>query len=265
MDDEVLPIVLSAIADHGARSANLPAAPPPLRFSDPIECPRALDSTGFTDVREDRIEITWYERSARRATRPLLWRGCPSQIELEVSHQPARRARKDDAILSAAKARVSGDKIVIRRPVVMASGTKPTSGSLDVRFGPCVDGSWLARVFFTSQAWSVRPCVRPVIAAHGPLAIMPSADQVPVKSAHSTMHWPRWVVPIAGSTGSALRAVRPPNRHITPYPGAISSRRKCDGFLVTLALGHHGPGHSGNLVGECDSGDLRRAPRQQRC
>ena len=45
---------------------------------------------------------------------------------------------------------------------------------------------------------------------------MPSADQVPVKSAHSTMLWPMWVVLIAGLTGSALRAVRPPNRHITP-------------------------------------------------
>jgi hypothetical protein len=44
---------------------------------------------------------------------------------------------------------------------------------------------------------------------------MPSADQVPVNSAHSTMLWPKWVVLIAGSTGSALRAVRPPNRHIT--------------------------------------------------
>src|SRR6266704_6938239 len=30
------------------------------------------------------------------------------------------------------------------------------------------------------------------------------------------MLWPMWVVLIAGSTGSALRAVRPPNRHITP-------------------------------------------------
>src|SRR6516164_10406851 len=49
-----------------------------------------------------------------------------------------------------------------------------------------------------------------------PLAIMPSADQVPVKSPHSTMHWHTWVVLIAGSTGSALRAVRPPNLHITP-------------------------------------------------
>jgi hypothetical protein len=27
---------------------------------------------------------------------------------------------------------------------------------------PCVNGSELARTFFTSQTWSVRPCVRPV-------------------------------------------------------------------------------------------------------
>ena len=45
---------------------------------------------------------------------------------------------------------------------------------------------------------------------------MPSADQVPVKSPHSTMHWHMWVVLIAGSTGSALRAVRSSNLHITP-------------------------------------------------
>ena len=49
-----------------------------------------------------------------------------------------------------------------------------------------------------------------------PLAIMPSADQVPVKSPHSTMRWHKWVVLIAGSTGTALRAVRPPNLPITP-------------------------------------------------
>src|SRR5580698_7453635 len=31
---------------------------------------------------------------------------------------------------------------------------------------PCVDGSGLARRIFTSQAWSVLPCVRPVDAVH---------------------------------------------------------------------------------------------------
>ena len=33
---------------------------------------------------------------------------------------------------------------------------------------------------------------------------MPSADQVPVNSSHPTMRWHKWVVLIAGSTGSAL-------------------------------------------------------------
>src|ERR1700676_1877997 len=45
---------------------------------------------------------------------------------------------------------------------------------------------------------------------------MPSADQVPIKLPHLTMLRPKWVVLIAGSTGSALRSVRPPNLHITP-------------------------------------------------
>ena len=34
----------------------------------------------------------------------------------------------------------------------------------DVRFGPCVDGSGLARRIFTLQHWSEQPCVRPVCA-----------------------------------------------------------------------------------------------------
>src|SRR3981189_748946 len=45
---------------------------------------------------------------------------------------------------------------------------------------------------------------------------MPSADRVPTNTSHSRMPWHMWVVLIAGSTGSALRAVCPPNLHITP-------------------------------------------------
>src|ERR1700733_3317711 len=51
---------------------------------------------------------------------------------------------------------------------------------------------------------------------------MLSADQVPVNNSHSRMQWPKWVVLIAGSTGSALRAVRPPNLRITPWYSARS-------------------------------------------
>src|SRR3954463_9595414 len=92
---------------------------------------------------------------------------------------------------------------------------------------------------------------------------MPSADQVPVKSPHSTMHWHMWVVLIAGSTGSALRAVRSPTFTSRRMPGAISFTRKRDGLPVTLALSHHGPGHSDKLVGKRDGGDLGRSPGQQ--
>ena len=80
---------------------------------------------------------------------------------------------------------------------------------------PCVDGSELPRRIFTLQARSVQPCVRPLSAVHmtaGHNALRGSGP----KRTHSTMLWPLWVVLIVGSTGSALRAVRPPNRHITP-------------------------------------------------
>src|SRR5258706_8055193 len=94
---------------------------------------------------------------------------------------------------------------------------------------------------------------------------MPSADQVPVKTSHSTMRWHKWVVLIAGSTGSALRAVRPPNLHITPAVRRdLVYAASATGCFVTLAPGHHGPGHARNLVGQRDGGDLRRTPRQQR-
>ena len=45
-----------------------------------------------------------------------------------------------------------------------ATRRKPTTDQR--RDVPCVDGSELARKNFTSQAWSVQPCVRPVSAVH---------------------------------------------------------------------------------------------------
>src|SRR5882757_9766045 len=66
---------------------------------------------------------------------------------------------------------------------------------------------------------------------------MPSADQVPIKLAHLTMLRPKWVVLIAGSTGSALRAVRPPNLHITPAVRRdLVYRTSAAGFLYRSPL-----------------------------
>src|SRR6476646_5985629 len=91
---------------------------------------------------------------------------------------------------------------------------------------------------------------------------MPSADQVPTNNSHSRMLWHMWVVLIAGSTGSALRAVRPPNLHVAPVVRRDFVHR-ASAKLVSLAPCHHGPDHSGDLVGERDSRNLGRPPCQQ--
>src|SRR6202035_3778623 len=92
---------------------------------------------------------------------------------------------------------------------------------------------------------------------------MPSADQVPIKLAHLTMPRPKWVVLIAGSTGSALRAVRPPNLHITPGVRRDLVYRASATGSLSLAPWHHGPDHSRDFVGERDSRNLGRSPCQQ--
>src|SRR5260370_8967513 len=92
---------------------------------------------------------------------------------------------------------------------------------------------------------------------------MPSADQVPTNNSHSRMLWHKWAVLIAGSTGSALRAVRPPNLHITPVARRdLAYRASATGSLYRSPFDHHGPDHSADLVGERDSPNLLRPPRQ---
>src|SRR6266404_8854447 len=51
--------------------------------------------------------------------------------------------------------------------------------------------------------------------------------------------------------------------HHAGCPARFRLPRKRDGFLVSLAPGHHGPDYSGDLVGERDSRNLGRPPRQQ--
>ena len=80
------------------------------------------------------------------------------------------------------------------------------------------------------------------------------------------MQWPKWVVLIAGSTGSALRAVRPPNLHITPGTRRDLVRPLSDaGSLYRSPLAIIAHAIRGELVGERDSGDFRRPSCQQRC
>jgi hypothetical protein len=63
------------------------------------------------------------------------------------------------------------------------------------------------------------------------------------------MQWPIWVVLIAGSTGFALRLFALPTFTSRRVLGAISLNRQRSGLPVSLAFGHHCPGHSGELIG----------------
>jgi hypothetical protein len=68
----------------------------------------------------------------------------------------------------------------------------------------------------------VQPCVRPVCAVRMTVGHNALRGSGPGQQPAFEMQWHEWVVLIAGLTGSALRAVHPPNLHITPDLGAIS-------------------------------------------
>ena len=129
---------------------------------------------------------------------------------------------------------------------------------------PCVDGSWLARTFFTSQPWSVQPCVRPVsavrmTAGHNALRGSGPGQKPAFDNALALVGCPdRRIDRLCITCCSPSQ----PSHH-AGCPARSRSCRKCDGFFVAFALRHHGPSHSGDLVGECDGGDLGRPPRQQ--
>jgi hypothetical protein len=72
-------------------------------------------------------------------------------------------------------------------------------------------------------------------------------------------------VPITGSTGLHLSAVRPPavsscrGRHDPLQPaGRLSGQRYW--LATSLAFGHHRPCHAGNLIGERDGRHFHRPP-----
>ena len=78
-----------------------------------------------------------------------------------------RDGRRDDAATRAAPRHHGNHDWVGKSRLMSALPSKADKEqtSRNVRFVPCVDGSELARVFFTFAGWSVQPCVRPVSAA----------------------------------------------------------------------------------------------------
>src|SRR6195256_3731322 len=114
------------------------------------------------------------------------------------------------------------------------------------------------------QHWSVQPCVRPLSAVHmtaGHNALRGSGpdQQLAFKNAMAQVGCPdRRIDRLCFTCCSPSQ----PSHH-AGCPARSRLSRKRDGFLVSLALDHHGPDHSRDLVGERYCGNLRRPPRQQ--
>jgi hypothetical protein len=107
LDDELLDIALSAIAEHGEQVANLPNAPPAMRFSDPLECRKVLECSGFAGVQIQRVETIWTARKPQ-ALLDLIYGGAV-RAAMVLEAQPAeRRDLIHNTIVQAAKARTSG-------------------------------------------------------------------------------------------------------------------------------------------------------------
>jgi hypothetical protein len=92
----------------------------------------------------------------------------------------------------ASLATISGRRTSLRRPRYKLKG--PDTARRPA-FGPCVDGSPLARGFLSlAVRWLVRPCVRPMMRpCHAPLAIMPFARLRSRSLARTRGARPKWV------------------------------------------------------------------------
>ena len=118
--------------------------------------------------------------------------------------------------------------------------------------------------FHVLQHWSVQPCVRPFNAVHmtaGHNALRGSGpdQQLAFKNAMAHVGCPdRRIDRLCITCCSPSK----PSHHAS-CPARSRLSRKRDGFLVSLAPGHHGPDHSRDFVCKRDSRNLGRPPRQQ--
>lgn len=122
-DDDLLNIVSEAITAHGGPVADLPEAPPPMRFSDPGECRRVLVATGLENVEVERIVPTWTGGDPTEVLQLIMESATRAAMLIEAQ-APERRRNIERAIVTGARARSTGDRITLRRATNLAQGWK---------------------------------------------------------------------------------------------------------------------------------------------
>jgi SAM-dependent methyltransferase len=122
---EFFALVMGAVKAHGNLEVPLPSAPPMFRFSDPMECKRALSSAGFVDV-EVREHALVYEFQSPQQVLDLIYKSSVrTAMVLELQSKEAL-ARITKAILTGAQAYKRKDNFRIGSPAIVVSGRKPS-------------------------------------------------------------------------------------------------------------------------------------------
>lgn len=124
--DELFGIVGTAVAAHGRRDVELPAAPSLMRFSDPAECQRTLLAHSFEVVSVTMLDLVWIGAEPEDVL-VMIHGGAVRASMLIEAQPPEHRNQVEAAIVDAVRSRPApdGSGFLVRRPAVLAVGKRP--------------------------------------------------------------------------------------------------------------------------------------------
>jgi SAM-dependent methyltransferase len=122
---EFFALVMEAVKAHGNLEVPLPPAPPMFRFSDPMECKRALSTIGFVDVQVHEHALVYEFQSPEQVLDLIYKSSVRTAMVLELQSKEAL-ARINEAILTGAQAYKRKESFRIGWPAIVVSGTKPS-------------------------------------------------------------------------------------------------------------------------------------------
>lgn len=121
---EFFALVMGAVKAHGTLDVPLPPAPSMFRFSDPIECQRALSSAGFSDVAVQEHALRFELQSPQQALDLISKSSVRMAMVLELQTKEAL-ACIHQAILVGVQAHKHKEGFRIGWPALVVSGRKP--------------------------------------------------------------------------------------------------------------------------------------------
>jgi ubiquinone/menaquinone biosynthesis C-methylase UbiE len=123
---EFFALVMGAVKAHGTLEVPLPPAPSMFRFSDPIECKRALSSAGFSDVEVQEHALRFEPQSPQQGLDLISKSSVRMAMVLELQTKEAL-ARIHEAILVGLQAYKRKSGFRIGWPALVVSGRKRRS------------------------------------------------------------------------------------------------------------------------------------------